>query len=105
MRKIYTRLNNVWEMTGYACPHCTKTFKGIQFIERHVDLCKAINTLKKLREDLHFMPVQRVMQDGKTYYRWGSEGKLYSNIKDAEAQGRAIYAAGYQEVKDQKAKK
>lgn len=41
------------------------------------------------------MPVQRVMKEGKTYYRWGRQGKLYPTRKQAEEQGRAAYAAGY----------
>jgi uncharacterized protein len=41
------------------------------------------------------MPVQRVTKNGKTYYRWGNHGKVYPTREQAEAQGRAAYAAGY----------
>lgn len=54
------------------------------------------------------MPVQRVMSNGKTMYRWGDSGKLYDNRADAEAQGRAAYASGYREptqTKDQNAER
>lgn len=37
------------------------------------------------------MPVTKV----KGGYRWGKSGKIYKRKKDAEAQGRAIYASGY----------
>ncbi len=41
------------------------------------------------------MPVRTVTKDGKTYYQWGTQGKLYTKKSDAEKQGRAAYAAGY----------
>lgn len=41
------------------------------------------------------MPVQKV----KGGYRWGNSGKVYKTKKEAEKQGRAIYAAGYKEKK------
>lgn len=37
------------------------------------------------------MPVKRV-QSG---YKWGTSGKVYPTKRQAEAQGRAIYAQGY----------
>jgi hypothetical protein len=50
------------------------------------------------------MPVQRVMVNGETFYRWGTSGKLYKKREDAERQGTAIYAAGYGK-KDKKDKR
>lgn len=41
------------------------------------------------------MPVYKV----KNGYRWGKSGKIYKNRKDAEKQGRAIYASGYKNDK------
>jgi hypothetical protein len=41
------------------------------------------------------MPVERVIKDGKTYFRWGKSGKLYETRQQAEKQGRAVYASGY----------
>ena len=41
------------------------------------------------------MPVRKVIKEGKTYYQWGTQGKLYTKKSDAEKQGRAAYAAGY----------
>jgi hypothetical protein len=41
------------------------------------------------------MPVRRV----KGGYRWGSTGKVYKTRKQAERQGRAIYARGYRKSK------
>ncbi len=43
------------------------------------------------------MPVQKIIQNGETYYRWGDTGKMYKTKQEAEAQGRAIYASGYKE--------
>ena len=45
------------------------------------------------------MPVMRVQgPGGKTGYRWGNTGKIYTGpdaMKKAAAQGRAAYRAGY----------
>ena len=41
------------------------------------------------------MPIQRVPGG----FRWGSHGKVYPTKAQAEAQGRAAYAAGYREDK------
>ena len=42
------------------------------------------------------MPVKPVKTNGKTVgYRWGQTGKVYPTRKQAEQQGRAIYASGY----------
>lgn len=41
------------------------------------------------------MPVMKV----KGGYRWGASGKVYKTKKDAERQGRAIFASGYREKK------
>ena len=46
------------------------------------------------------MPVQRV----KGGYKWGSSGKTYPTKKQAESQGKAIYASGYKEPKKPKGK-
>lgn len=37
------------------------------------------------------MPVMKV----KGGYRWGKMGKIYKTKKEAEKQGKAIYASGY----------
>lgn len=39
------------------------------------------------------MPVRKV----KGGYKWGKSGKVYPTKKQAEKQGRAIYASGYKE--------
>jgi hypothetical protein len=43
------------------------------------------------------MPIHRIIQNGKTYYRYGDSGKMYTNRADAEKQAQAIHAAGYVE--------
>ena len=45
------------------------------------------------------MPVNVVKKNGKIIgYRWGS-GKVYKTKAKAEAQGRAVYASGYEQKK------
>jgi len=42
------------------------------------------------------MPIQRCkLKSGKKGWKWGSKGKCYPSKKQAEAQQRAAYAAGY----------
>lgn len=45
------------------------------------------------------MPVQRVTVNGESFYRWGTQGKLYKKREDAERQGQAARASGYREGK------
>ena len=47
------------------------------------------------------MPVRKV----KGGYRWGKSGKIYKTKKEAEKQGRAIYASGYGKKKKKKRSK
>lgn len=41
------------------------------------------------------MPVRKVNGG----YQWGTRGKVYPTMGQAEAQGRAAYANGYRETK------
>lgn len=45
------------------------------------------------------MPIHRVTKNGKIYYKWGDQGKLYEKREDAEKQAQAAYASGYKEPK------
>lgn len=47
------------------------------------------------------MPVIKV----KGGYKWGKSGKVYPTRKQAEKQGRAIYASGYRKNGKKKKKK
>ena len=51
------------------------------------------------------MPIHKLTQNGKTYYRWGDHGKLYTDRKDAEKQAAAAHASGYKEPIKQKTNK
>lgn len=42
------------------------------------------------------MPVKKVPGG----YRWGSKGKVFKTKKEAEAQGKAVYASGYKGKKN-----
>ena len=46
------------------------------------------------------MPVHKV----KGGYKWGSKGKVYPTKKQAQAQGRAIYASGWKGKNTSKSK-
>lgn len=94
--KIYGFKNKVWIHIGYRCMSCDKTFKNEDVIAKHKDVCTRINTIDN---EETFMPIQRITKDGKVYYRWGDQGKLYTDRKDAEKQAQAAYASGYKEPK------
>ena len=47
------------------------------------------------------MPVRKV----KGGWKWGKSGKTYRTKKEAERQGRAIYASGYRKNGKKKKKK
>lgn len=47
------------------------------------------------------MPARKV----KGGWKWGKSGKVYKTKKEAEAQGRAIYASGYRKNGSKKKKK
>ncbi len=78
---------------GWRCSLCDRKFKTDKVSIKHLDVCKEINTVKKEKQ----MPIQRIMKNGEAYYRWGDEGKLYKDRKDAEKQAQAAYASGYKE--------
>jgi hypothetical protein len=44
------------------------------------------------------MPARKV----KGGWKWGKSGKVYKTKKEAEAQGRAIYASGYKKKRGKK---
>ena len=47
------------------------------------------------------MPARKV----KSGWKWGKSGKVYKTKKEAEAQGRAIYASGYKKERKKRGKK
>lgn len=62
--------------------------------------CSKIGNFRNFAPDqnLFYMPVQKVPGG----WRWGQSGKVYPTKAQAEAQGRAAYAAGYREKKPKK---
>lgn len=48
-------------------------------------------TLNRVKNRESSMPVRKV----KGGWQWGKSGKIYKTRKEAERQGRAIYASGY----------
>ena len=90
---LHTWHNGVWKQTGWRCGYCDKSFKNQRFVTNHLEICKQINTIKKEKE----MPIQVITVKGERYFRWGDQGKLYKDRKDAEKQAQAIYASGFKE--------
>ena len=43
------------------------------------------------------MPIKKITRGGKTYYKWGEQGKEYPTRAGAERQAAAAHAAGYKE--------
>jgi uncharacterized C2H2 Zn-finger protein len=98
---LYTFTDGVWKRCGWRCSLCDRTFKSEKTVGNHLNTCREINTSKKEKE----MPIQVVTKNGERYYRWGDQGKLYKDRKDAEKQAQAAYASGYKEPsKDMKDK-
>lgn len=98
MSKIYVWTNGKWIEQGKRCLDCGKVMSKTQVIEKHPAICDKGLLINK-QEEIMNMPIQKVTKNGETYYRWGTQGKLYKDKKDAEAQARAAYASGYKEKK------
>lgn len=90
--KVLAQQNKVWTVVGYVCKVCDNTYKHENKLHNHV--CKP-KEYKRIEQ----MPIHRITKNGEVYYRWGDQGKLYKDRKDAEAQARAAYASGYKEPK------
>jgi phage FluMu protein Com len=92
---VYQFVKGSWLLVGYRCTSCDKLLKSEVTLRNHVIKCKHIN---KKKETI-FMPIHRITKNGKVYYRWGDQGKLYEKREDAEKQAQAAYASGYKEPK------
>lgn len=102
MNKVYQRsTEGKWVVYGYRCTDCLK-YISLKDVEKHKKKCIPINTTN---EKETIMPIQRIMQNGTPYYRYGNQGKLYRDKKDAEKQAQAIHASGFKEPKKEQTKK
>jgi hypothetical protein len=90
---FYNRKNRVWEHITNYCNICKKNVSA-KNTDKHLSICEQINTIKE-----NDMPVRRVVKNGKIYYQWGEQGKLYESKEQAEKQGQAVYAQGYKKEK------
>ena len=95
--KIFAYKSNVWVHIGYRCQSCDSPMSDPLVLEKHKNLCTRINTISIDKKDEEFVPIQRVIKNNQQYYRYGTHGKLYKTIKEAEAQAAAIHASGYKE--------
>jgi hypothetical protein len=93
LHKIFAKINKHWCHVGFLCSQCDMVFSHPFVVKNHKNICERLNTI----QGTEFMPIQVVMQNGTRYYRWGDSGKLYTNIKDAQAQAQAVYASGYKD--------
>lgn len=89
---------NKFKVIGYKCNDCGKSMSKLNIAEKHPLVCDKSIVINKEKEKLE-MPVQRVVKNGETYYRWGDHGHLYKTKEEAEKQARAAYSAGYKEKK------
>jgi hypothetical protein len=91
----YQYVNGAWKLIGYKCSLCHRSLKTEKSVAKHLEVCAELNTTSKEK----YMPIQRVIKNGEVFYRWGDQGKLYTDKKDAEKQAQAAYASGYKEPK------
>ena len=92
----YSKTQKQWKFYGFRCLYCENGFKTPNGIQKHLTVCKQLNTIKKRETP---MPIQVVTIKGERYYKWGDSGKPYKNRADAEKQASAAYASGYKEPK------
>jgi len=102
---VYVKKQQKFHIVGYKCVDCAKLMNTRDLADKHELICqKPRNKLVKLQAEEEIVPIQKIVKNGKEYYRWGDAGKLYTNRVDAERQAAAAYAAGYKEPKDKSAK-
>lgn len=98
---LYRKENKLWTIDGFKCHHCNLIVKQYKTTQTHIQKCYYS---KYSMEDMETMPIHKLTIAGKTYYRWGDQGKLYEKREDAEKQAQAAYAGGYK-MKQKKDKK
>ena len=117
---VYALKNLQWQIIGFRCFDCGRALGKLSTLEKHPLVCTRelmINKTtqqeeetqefvfnKRTLEDID-MPIQKVMKDNETYYRYGTQGRLYKNRADAVKQAQAIYASGYHDKPVNKQKK
>lgn len=92
---VYQFTKAHWVLIGWRCSRCDNFYKSKTTLDKHIKICKFINKNKEIIN----MPIHRITKNGKVYYRWGDQGKLYEKREDAEKQAQAAYASGYREPK------
>jgi hypothetical protein len=93
---VYALKNLQWQIIGFRCFDCGRALGKLSTLEKHPLVCThelMINKTtqqetqefvfnKRTLEDID-MPIQKVMKDNETYYRYGIQGRLYKNRADA----------------------
>jgi len=119
---IYGWKDKKWQVLGFKCLRCHKAMSKKEILEKHPLICtlpRKINNLDgenvdkmdmsidQIEQQLkdNNMPIHKITQNGKVYYRYGDSGKMYTNREDAVKQAQAIHAAGYKEPPKQPTKK
>jgi hypothetical protein len=80
VHNLYQLIDKQWKHVGWRCITCDKLYRTLEKKNQHLELNVEINTSKENKE----MPIQRIMKNGKQYYRYEDNGKLYDSIKEAE---------------------
>ena len=87
MREIFQLKSNTWVLHSFGCKHCDITFKTERYCLKHEESCKAINTLKKQKEESDML-IQRITKGDQSFYRQGNDGKLYKTKAEAESKAK-----------------
>ena len=89
---LYKIVDKKLKIFRVYCTVCNKKFSNKLLLAKHHEKClNDINTTYKEKK----MPIQKIIKNGTTYYRYGDHGDLYKTKAEAETQMRAMYAHGY----------
>lgn len=95
LSNFYMRVDGIWENKGLACGLCGKLMNHETVIDKHRYICEVLNKV----EEEEVMPIHRITRNGTTYYRYGTTGKEYRTLEEAQKQARAIQASQAREQK------
>lgn len=95
---LYMRVDNVWKYKGKTCRLCNLMMTDQTVIDKHRYICEVLN--KEVEETN--MPIHRIQRGNQTYYRYGTTGKEYRTLAEAERQAAAIKASQAREAEKKK---
>ena len=98
LSNLYMRLDGVWIHKGLTCRLCGRVMSHPTVIDKHRYICEVLN--KEIEDEI--MPIHRIQRGGQTYYRYGTTGKEYKTLAEAERQAAAIKASQAREAEKKK---